>query len=81
MVENGRRGTNHGAAAPMFLFGGKVKAGLVGDHPSLTDLDQGALKFHTDFRRVYATLLDRWLGLDSQTVLGQKYEPVDVLNV
>jgi uncharacterized protein (DUF1501 family) len=81
VAENGRRGTDHGAAAPMFLAGGRVKTGLVGDHPSLTDLDQGAQRFHTDFRRVYATLLDRWLGLDSQTVLGQKYEPLDVLNV
>lgn len=81
VVENGRRGTDHGAAAPMFLAGGRVKAGLIGDHPSLTDLDQGALKFHTDFRRVYATLLERWLGLDSQTVLGEKFEPLDVLSV
>jgi uncharacterized protein (DUF1501 family) len=81
VAENGRRGTDHGAAAPMFLAGGRVKSGLFGDHPSLTDLDQGAQKFHTDFRRVYATLLDRWLGLDSQTVLGEKFEPLDVLNV
>jgi len=81
VVENGRRGTDHGAAAPVFLAGGKVKSGLVGPHPSLTDLDNGAQKFHTDFRRVYATVLDRWLGLDSQPVLGENYEPLDVLRV
>jgi uncharacterized protein (DUF1501 family) len=81
VAENGRRGTGHGAAAPMFLAGGKLKSGLTGAHPSLTDLDQGALKFHTDFRRVYATVLDRWLGLDSRAVLDGPFEPLDVLRV
>ncbi len=77
--ENGRRGTDHGAAAPLFLAGGKVKGGLVGTHPSLTDLDKGALKVHIDFRRVYATVLDRWLGFESEPVLGGHFEPLDVL--
>ncbi|MHC4330690.1 MAG: DUF1501 domain-containing protein [Planctomycetota bacterium] len=79
--ENGRRGTGHGAAAPIFLAGGKLKSSLVGAHPSLTDLDNDALKFHTDFRRVYATVLDRWLGFDSRSVLDKQYEPLDILNV
>ncbi len=79
--ENGRRGTGHGAAAPIFLAGGKLKSGLVGSHPSLTDLDNGAMKFHTDFRRVYATVLDRWLGFKSQTVLDRQFELLDILNV
>ncbi len=79
--ENGRRGTGHGSAAPMFLAGSKLKGGLVGPHPSLTDLENGGPKHHTDFRRVYATVLDRWLGFDSQAVLGKKYEPLDVLDV
>jgi len=79
VAENGRRGTDHGAAAPLFLAGGKVKAGLVGEHPSLTDLEGDAQKPHTDFRRVYATVLDRWLGFDSRIVLGEKHEPLDVL--
>jgi uncharacterized protein (DUF1501 family) len=78
--ENGRRGTGHGAAAPIFLAGGKVKGGLAGRHPSLTDLDNGGLRFHTDFRQVYATVLDRWLGFDSQPVLGRRFEPLDLLN-
>ncbi|TKJ34445.1 MAG: hypothetical protein CEE38_18030 [Planctomycetes bacterium B3_Pla] len=78
--ENGRRGTGHGAAAPIFLAGGKLKSSLVGAHPSLTDLDNGAMKFHTDFRRVYATVLDRWLGFDSRSVLDRQYEPLDILN-
>lgn len=81
VAENGRRGTGHGAAAPIFLAGGKLKAGLIGSHPSLTDLDSGAVRFHTDFRRVYATVLDKWLGFDSRPVLGGEYEPLDILNV
>lgn len=80
VTENGRRGTDHGLAGPMFLAGGRLKGGLIGEHPSLTDLEGDAQKFHTDFRQVYATVLDRWLGFDSQAVLGAKYEPVDVLS-
>jgi uncharacterized protein (DUF1501 family) len=76
--ENGRRGTGHGAAAPVFLAGGGLRPGLFGDHPSLTDLDGDAPKHHTDFRQVYATMMDRWLGVDSQLVLGKKYTPLDV---
>jgi len=81
VLENGRRGTGHGAAAPVFLAGGRLKGGLVGPHPSLTDLDNGAPKFHTDFRRVYATVLDQWLGFDSRIVLGRQFEQLDILNV
>ncbi|MGB2820270.1 MAG: DUF1501 domain-containing protein, partial [Phycisphaerae bacterium] len=78
LTENGRRGTGHGAAAPVFLVGGRVRAGLIGKHPSLTDLDQDAPKFHTDFRRLYATVLAGWLGFDSQAVLGARFEPLDL---
>jgi uncharacterized protein (DUF1501 family) len=79
VTENGRRGTDHGAAAPLFLVGGELKGGLVGPHPSLTDLDQDALKFRIDYRRVYATVLQNWLGYDARTILGGDYTPVDVL--
>ncbi len=79
--ENGRRGTGHGAAAPVFLAGGRLKNRLVGQHPSLTDLDNDAPKHHTDFRRVFATVLDRWLGYDSRKVLSQQFEPLDILEV
>ena len=54
--------------------GPSVQGGVVGKHPSLADLDAGDLKFHTDFRRVYATLLDGWLGCDSKAVLGAKWD-------
>jgi uncharacterized protein (DUF1501 family) len=77
--ENGSRGTDHGSAAPMLLVGGKVKAGVVGAHPSLSKLEMGNLKHHTDFRQVYAAVLDRWLGVPSAPVVGGGFAPVDVL--
>jgi len=78
VAENGGRGTDHGAAAPMFLIGAGVKGGIYGDQPSLTDLDDGDLKYKTDFRSVYASILDRWLAADSKAVLGDKYDQLDL---
>ncbi len=78
--ENASAGTDHGAAAPVFVAGGRVVSGPIGKHPSLTDLDgEGDLKFHTDFRQVYATILDSWLTCDSTAVLGEKFKPVALL--
>jgi uncharacterized protein (DUF1501 family) len=77
--ENANGGTDHGAAAPMFVLGGAVKAGLFGKYPSLTDLDRGDLKFNTDFRSVYGTLLDRWLKAPSQLVLGRKFPALTLI--
>ena len=71
--ENANGGTDHGAAAPMFVLGGRVKPGLFGKYPSLTDLDDGDLKFNTDFRSVYGSVLDRWLAAPSEKVLGRKF--------
>jgi uncharacterized protein (DUF1501 family) len=76
--ENGSHGTDHGAAAPMLLVGGRVRPGVVGAHPSLTDLEAGNLRFHTDFRQVYAAILDHWLGVPSRQVLGQEFRPLDL---
>jgi len=56
-----------------------VKAGLLGKYPSLVDLDRGDLKFNTDFRSVYGTILDRWLKAPSQIVLGRKFPPLSVV--
>jgi len=78
--QNGSNGTDHGAAAPMFLFGPMCRAGVAGVHPSLTDLDEGDVKFHTDFRQVYATILEKWLKADAKAVLGRSYKPLDVLS-
>jgi uncharacterized protein (DUF1501 family) len=74
--ENGSKGTDHGSGAPMFLVGGKVKAGAVGEHPSLKELEMGNLKFGTDFRQVYAAILDKWLGVPSKDVIAGTFKPV-----
>ena len=67
--QNGSNGTDHGTAAPMFLFGAGVEGGLFGNAPNLSDLDQtGNLKFDIDFRSIYATILKDWFGLPEQTV-------------
>jgi uncharacterized protein (DUF1501 family) len=77
--ENGSLGTDHGTATPMFLAGKGVKGGFYGQHPSLTDLDDGNLKMTTDFRRVYATAIKEWLGYDqTQAVLKGTFAPMGV---
>jgi uncharacterized protein (DUF1501 family) len=77
--ENASRGTDHGAAAPLFLVGSRVKAGLIGQHPRLDDLGDGDLKFHTDFRSVYAAILEKWLGWPAAPILGEGFTPAQVL--
>ncbi|MEZ4883746.1 MAG: DUF1501 domain-containing protein [Chitinophagales bacterium] len=68
--QNASGGTDHGAAAPLMLFGGGLNGnGFLGTPPNLQDLDEvGNLKFHTDFREVYATILENWLCVDGETV-------------
>jgi len=73
VAENNSAGTDHGAAAPLFLIGGNVKPGFFGTYPSLTKLNDGDLIHTTDFRSVYATILERWLRAPSQKVLGRQY--------
>lgn len=77
--ENGSRGTDHGVAAPMFLAGSRVQGGLHGLHPSLSALVDGDLKMSVDFRQVYATVLDDWLGAPAEKVLGQGWEPLPLI--
>ncbi|TWT59102.1 hypothetical protein KOR42_24910 [Thalassoglobus neptunius] len=80
VAENASKGTDHGTAAPMFLAGNAVQPGLIGEHPDLTNLEQGDLVFHTDFREVYAGILENWLNLESKRVLGGSFDPVAFLN-
>jgi uncharacterized protein (DUF1501 family) len=71
-LENASNGTDHGTAAPMLVIGAGVKGGLYGQTPSLSHLDDGNLKFTTDFRSVYSTVLANWMGADpSQAVPGK----------
>ena len=81
--ENGSEGTDHGTAAPLFLFGPGVNGGLFGDTPSLTDLDADEnMKHGIDFRAVYATVLQHWFGFSaatSEAVLGHAYDLLAVI--
>jgi uncharacterized protein (DUF1501 family) len=77
--ENGSAGTDHGTAAPVLLLGRGVRPGVHGPNPNLRDLDDGDPRFAIDFRRVYATVLEQWLGCPSGDVLGGRFEQVPVL--
>ena len=74
--ENASQGTDHGAAAPMFIAGGRVRPGLLTKHPSMTDLEEGDVKFTTDFRSVYAGVLEHWLSVPSAPILGADFPPM-----
>jgi uncharacterized protein (DUF1501 family) len=74
--ENGSMGTDHGAASVLFVAGGAVRGGQFGAYPSLSDLDNGDLHFTTDFRSVYSAILDKWLGVRSEQVLGGTFAPL-----
>jgi len=78
--ENVNLGTDHGAANLMFVAGKQVKGGHYGKTPSLTQLDPGDNLVHTtDFRKVYATMMSGWLGLqDTRPILNGNFEPFDM---
>ncbi len=73
VCENDSQGTDHGTAGPVLLAGPAVKAGLIGEAPKLLDLEGGDLKMMVDFRRVYATVLEDWLGLPGKAVPGGEF--------
>lgn len=80
--ENGSLGTDHGAASLMLVVGDPVRGGIYGEQPSLAPIDldnAGNMKYNVDFRAVYATILDRWLGGDSSIILGGHFEDVGFL--
>ncbi|GJQ29958.1 MAG: hypothetical protein HBSAPP03_18420 [Phycisphaerae bacterium] len=77
--QNQSQGTDHGTAAPMFTFGPMVRRGVIGDHPSLKNLDDGDLKYGIDFRSVYAGVLESWLKADSKAILEGTYQALPVV--
>ena len=77
VAANASGGTDHGTAAAVFVVGQRVTGGFYGEEPSLADLDQGDLKFTTDFRSVYATVLERVLGVEAKVGLGSRFAPLD----
>ncbi|MBV8160422.1 MAG: DUF1501 domain-containing protein [Acidimicrobiia bacterium] len=76
VAANASAGTDHGTAAPVFVVGPPVKGGFYGDEPPLTNLDDGDLRFTTDYRSVYTTLLNHVLGVDATVTLDRKYPPL-----
>ncbi|MGZ3910921.1 MAG: DUF1501 domain-containing protein, partial [Flavisolibacter sp.] len=75
VAQNASQGTDHGTANNMFLISGGLKEkGLLNPLPDLADLDEGDLKYRVDFKNVYATVLDKWLGADDKKILGEKYQ-------
>ena len=79
IAENGSGGTDHGEASPLFLVGGGVRGGIYGSMPDLGDTNMGNVRYTTDFRSVYATVLERWLGRPSQKILGGSFAPIGAL--
>ena len=76
--ENASNGTDHGTAEPLFMVGG-VKGGLHGAYPSLADLDRGDLKYTTDFRSIYSSVLQGWLGVPSEQILGGSFKTLPLV--
>jgi uncharacterized protein (DUF1501 family) len=82
VAENANLGTDHGTAGLAFVAGRKVRGGHYGEMPSLTDLDDGNMRYTTDFRRVYATMIRSWMGYaDVRAVLKDDFAPLDIFAV
>ena len=78
--QNASLGSDHGTAAPMFIFGHPVFGGIHSPHPSLSDLEMGDLKYVVDFRQIYASLIDQWLLGDSNAVLGSTFSTLPLVD-
>ncbi len=80
VAENASLGTDHGKGGSLMLLGSRVAGGqLYGDPYDLADLDEGDLQVRIDFRRVYATIIRKWIGGDPDVVLGKRFEPLDLI--
>jgi uncharacterized protein (DUF1501 family) len=72
--QNASGGTDHGTANNMFLVSGGLKQkGIINELPDLSNLSEGDLQYTIDFKQVYATILNNWLGVNDQVILGKKY--------
>jgi uncharacterized protein (DUF1501 family) len=78
--QNASNGTDHGTANNIFLVNGKLKKpGVFNSSPNLLDLDEGDLKHDIDFRQLYATLLNKWLGAGYQDIIPGNYSLLDLV--
>ncbi len=78
VAENANLGTDHGTASVSFITGKQVRGGQYGAMPSLTDLDDGNMRYTTDFRRLYATMIRSWMGSDAKAVLKDEFVPLEI---
>ena len=78
-VHDNGSGTDHGSGGVAFVIGNNVKGGLYGEYPSLDEskLLEGDLHFNNDFRGLYSTLLENWIGIDAKTIVGGNFEKMD----
>ncbi len=80
VAQNASGGTDHGTANNMlFISGGLKQKGIINPLPDLSELDNGDLKYNVDFKNVYATILNKWLGSDDTKILGAKYAPLSFI--
>ena len=80
-VHDNGSGTDHGSGGVAFVIGDAVKGGLYGEYPSLAEdkLLEGDLHFNNDFRSLYSTLLEKWIGIDAKPVVGGNFEQMSFL--
>ena len=80
-IKDNGSGTDHGSGGSAFLVGGQVIGGMYGEYPSLEPDQQleGDLHFNNDFRQTYATILERWLNIDSEEIINGSFEPHEIL--
>lgn len=80
-IKDNSAGTDHGSGGVSFVIGGDVDGGLYGEYPSLRERDhlEGDLHFNNDFRGTYATILDRWFGLDPDPIVNGRFEQLDFI--
>ncbi len=78
-AENGSRGTDHGTAAPLFFMGGSIRGGFSGQQPEFPSLGDKDMDFNLDFRRIYRTVADQWLGATRATDALRDFKPIDLI--
>ena len=80
-VHDNGSGTDHGSGGVAFVIGNNVKGGIYGEYPSLDEskLLEGDLHFNNDFRGLYSTLLENWIGIDAKTIVGGNFEKMDFI--
>ena len=81
-IQDNSAGTDHGSGGVSFVIGGPVNGGFYGEYPSLKEEDhlEGDLHFNTEFRSIYSTIAEQWLGVDPELVANGRYEQIDFIS-